>query len=107
MASVNVSNLSIKELNELIKQANAEIANKEKARVVEAKKKMAQIAQEYGLSLDEVMKAPTKGRGSRGKAPAKYRNPDDPNLTWAGRGRKPTWLEEALKKGKKLESFKI
>jgi DNA-binding protein H-NS len=27
--------------------------------------------------------------------------------TWAGRGVKPKWMVEALKKGKKMESFLI
>lgn len=107
MPNIDISSLSIKELNELIGQAQAHIAKKEKALVVEAKAKLAAVAQEYGLSLDAIMSAPSKGRGSRGKAEPKYRNPANPSQTWAGRGRKPTWLEAALKQGKKLDSFKI
>jgi DNA-binding protein H-NS len=37
----------------------------------------------------------------------KYRNPDNPAETWAGRGLKPRWLTAALKKGKKVEDFSI
>ncbi len=107
MANIDISSLSIKELNDLIGHAQAQIAKKEKALVAEAKAKMAAIAQEYGYSIETIMSAPAKGRGSRGKAEPKYANPDNPGQTWAGRGRKPTWLEAALKKGKKLESFKI
>jgi DNA-binding protein H-NS len=39
------------------------------------------------------------------KVPPKYRNPS--GETWAGRGAKPRWMVEALKKGKKMESFLI
>jgi DNA-binding protein H-NS len=42
-----------------------------------------------------------KGR----KVPPKYRSPS--GETWAGRGAKPRWMVEALKKGKKMESFLI
>ena len=42
-----------------------------------------------------------KGR----KVPPKYRSPS--GETWAGRGVKPKWMVEALKKGKKMESFLI
>jgi len=42
-----------------------------------------------------------KGR----KVPPKYRSPS--GETWAGRGARPRWLVEALKKGKKLENFLI
>jgi DNA-binding protein H-NS len=39
------------------------------------------------------------------KVPPKYRSPS--GETWAGRGVKPKWMVEALKKGKKMESFLI
>jgi DNA-binding protein H-NS len=47
------------------------------------------------------------GRGVRGKVAPKYRNPENPSETWAGRGLKPRWLAAALKGGKKLDDFKI
>jgi DNA-binding protein H-NS len=47
------------------------------------------------------------GRGVRGKVAPKYRNPENPSETWAGRGLKPRWLAAALKTGKKLDDFTI
>ncbi len=47
------------------------------------------------------------GRGVRGKVAPKYRNPENPSETWAGRGLKPRWLTAALKSGKKLDDFVI
>src|ERR1700745_115524 len=47
------------------------------------------------------------GRGVGGKAAPKYRNPENPSETWAGRGLKPRWLAAALKTGRKLEEFSI
>ena len=47
------------------------------------------------------------GRGARGKVAPKYRNPDNDNETWAGRGLKPRWVTAAIKSGKKLEDFLI
>ena len=47
-----------------------------------------------------------KGKSLKGtKVPPKYRSPS--GETWAGRGAKPRWMVEALKKGKKIESFLI
>ena len=37
----------------------------------------------------------------------KYRNPDNPSETWAGRGKLPRWLTAKLSSGKKLEDFLI
>jgi len=42
-----------------------------------------------------------KGR----KVPPKYRSPS--GETWAGRGARPKWMVEALKKGRKIEDFLI
>jgi DNA-binding protein H-NS len=39
------------------------------------------------------------------KVPPKYKGPS--GETWAGRGVKPKWMVEALKKGKEMESFLI
>jgi DNA-binding protein H-NS len=48
-----------------------------------------------------------KRGGQRGSVAPKYRNPEDPSETWAGRGLRPRWLAAALKSGKKLEDFAI
>jgi DNA-binding protein H-NS len=52
------------------------------------------------------MKGKASGKSLKGrKVPPKYRSPSGD--TWAGRGAKPRWMVEALKKGKKMESFLI
>jgi len=107
MASIDLASLSIKELRDVIARADAEISKKEKAKVVEARAKIVEIADEYGVNLDELLQSSGKGRIGRGKAAPKYRNPKDASQTWAGRGRKPAWLEAELKKGAKLDSFLI
>ncbi len=48
------------------------------------------------------------GRGGlRGSVAPKYRNPENPAETWAGRGLRPRWLTAAIKSGKKLDDFLI
>ena len=37
----------------------------------------------------------------------KYRNPNQPSETWAGRGKRPGWLSAQLRSGRKLEDFRI
>ena len=48
-----------------------------------------------------------RGFGPRGAVAPKYRNPENPAETWAGRGLKPRWLAAAIKSGKKAEDFLI
>jgi DNA-binding protein H-NS len=45
--------------------------------------------------------------GARGSVAPKYRNPENPSETWAGRGLKPRWLAAAIKTGKKPDDFLI
>jgi DNA-binding protein H-NS len=45
--------------------------------------------------------------GARGAVAPKYRNPENPVETWAGRGLKPRWLTAAIKGGKNIEDFAI
>ena len=47
------------------------------------------------------------GRGAKGPVAPKYRNPENPTETWAGRGLKPRWLAAAIKSGKKQDDFLI
>jgi DNA-binding protein H-NS len=37
----------------------------------------------------------------------KFRNPDHPSETWAGRGKQPRWLTAQLKTGKRIDDFRI
>ena len=37
----------------------------------------------------------------------KFRNPDRPYETWAGRGKTPRWLTAKLKSGKRIDDFRI
>jgi DNA-binding protein H-NS len=37
----------------------------------------------------------------------KFRNPEQPSETWAGRGKKPRWLVAQLRSGKKIDDFRI
>jgi DNA-binding protein H-NS len=51
-------------------------------------------------------KPPTSRRPYPAVVP-KYRNPDRPSETWAGRGKKPRWLAAQLKSGKRIDDFRI
>lgn len=37
----------------------------------------------------------------------KYRNPDDPSQTWAGRGKTPRWMNKMLATGHSIEDARI
>lgn len=66
---------------------------------------------EHGFTLAEI--ADLTARGARGPRRAKadgaarYRNPDHPEQTWSGRGRRPRWIHEAEAAGRSLEDLRV
>ena len=85
------------------KQATEKTATAKKAVAKKATKTTAKKA------AKKVAKAgkPAKTAKAVKKVAPKYRNPDDQQDTWSGRGRKPLWMVAQLKKGKKAEEFLI
>lgn len=71
----------------------------------EARAKVEALARDLGYSLTELVGTETKS--TRAPAAAKYRHPENPALTWSGRGRKPQWFVEALEAGKTASDLAI
>lgn len=110
MAAINVDKMSLKELVDLeakVKKAISAARDRERN---DLKKKMSELAETHGFSVNELFGGARGGRGAgKGKSlgVAKYANPENKSDTWTGRGRKPNWLVERLKKGSKLPDFEI
>ena len=99
---MNLKSMSIDKLSKIRDEVAAALNSK----VIEERR----AVQDQLSKLDRLAKGSRdKGvRGAlRGAVAPKYRNPDNPEETWAGRGLKPRWLAAALKTGKKLEDFSI
>jgi DNA-binding protein H-NS len=76
-------------------------------KITAEKERLEQRLRELRLSEAGTSKMPAKPRRPYPKVHPKYRNPDRPTETWAGRGKQPRWLNAQLRSGKKLEDFKI
>lgn len=105
MADIDLNAFSLAELKQLEKDIAKAISSFEGRQKAEAFSKVNALAAELGFPLaDLVGFAPAK---KRSESVAKYRHPENPEITWSGRGRKPTWIVEALAAGKSLEDFAI
>lgn len=102
---IDLNSLSLKELKELQAQVSRAIASFEERRKREAVAELEETAKRLGFNLSELTVA--AGTRKRGSAPPKYANPADPTQTWTGRGRKPKWMEAALKAGKSPDDLLI
>ncbi|MBD8900600.1 H-NS histone family protein [Rhodanobacter sp. DHG33] len=98
--AINLDSLSPTELQALIKSAEAQMDSARKNHVREVRAKIDGVLASAGLALSDVY--PTRGgKGAKGPKAAvapKYRNPGNPAQTWSGRGKRPLWFNEALKK---------
>jgi DNA-binding protein H-NS len=105
MAKINgLEKMSYVELINLRERVEEAIAEKRVADAQATKEQLRQMAEKAGFDIRELYGK----RGSpKGTSIAKYRNPKDTSQTWTGRGRKPNWLLDAVKKGSKIESFAI
>ena len=105
MAEFNIEALSLKELKSLQKDLAKAISNFEDRQKSDARSKLEGIAKEMGYSLAELVGTDVKP--TRAPAAAKYRHPDNSDLTWSGRGRKPLWFVAALDAGKSPEDMAV
>ena len=107
MAKINgLEKHTYAELLELRQRVDAALLDRKSSEERELKQKLEALAAESGFSMSDLFGGKKVGKkGSVGAA--KFRNPKDSSQTWTGRGRKPNWLVDALKKGVKLESLAI
>lgn len=106
--AIDLNTLSRKELLKLQKDVEAALKDAEARERREALEAAEKAAAEFGFSLNE-LSADVKLRGSakKSKSPPKYRNPENPEQTWSGRGRKPRWVHEALMRGADITDLEI
>lgn len=103
MADYDLEALSLSELKKMQKDVAKAISTFEDRQKAEARAKVEAFARDLGYSLAELVGTETKS--SRAPAAPKYRHPENPALTWSGRGRKPQWFVEALAVGQTAESL--
>ena len=97
--------MSYAELSDLSSQIDRLMVEKQSSERSALRQKMADLARDHGLSLDEVL---GKGRKGKGTVAPKYRDPKNPENTWTGRGRMPLWMVAATKASKaKKDDFLI
>jgi DNA-binding protein H-NS len=97
---MNLKSMAVDKLVTLRAQVEAALSAK-------VSKERRQLEAELA-SLSRFRNGPRGSLGRQGSRVApKYRNPDNPHETWAGRGLRPRWLAAALKRGKKIDEFLI
>ncbi|MBN9890142.1 H-NS family nucleoid-associated regulatory protein [Salipiger abyssi] len=104
MIELDLNAMSREELKALQKDIDKALQSFEARQKAAARAAAEAVAREAGYSLQELLDAPKPGKQS---APPKYRHPENPEVTWSGRGRKPGWFVAALDSGKSEDDLLI
>ena len=101
---MNLKSMSISRLTDLRHRVEAALASK----VIDQRRALeSELGKLSRLQGAKTLRKNGSGFGLRGPVPPKYRNPQNPEETWAGRGLRPKWLTAAIKGGKSAEDFLI
>jgi DNA-binding protein H-NS len=87
-------------LHEKITATLAEKLAAEKTRLEKRLRQLKRVSNDNGRSVGHA-------RRPYPRVFPKYKNPEQPSETWAGRGKQPRWLTAQLRTGKKLDDFRI
>lgn len=107
--ALNLAVMSRPELAKLKARIDKEIA----ARSMQARRELEALARSAGLPVEELLRAAAGVKPARQSSrpaapvPPKYRNPNNLQQTWTGRGRQPGWVAAHLSTGRALEALLI
>lgn len=104
MKDSQLEKMSIKELKELRTRVEKTISSKHDQERSGLRERFKELAEEAGFALSDIV-GTARGRG-KASAAAKFVHPDNPSMTWSGRGRMPKWLSEKVKSGVSVETFR-
>lgn len=108
--AVDLKGLSPKELQALIESAKNQLAESAASHAQATRDKLIAIAREAGYDLGELfgfgkVKGKRGGGAAGGGKIVKYRHPQNATQTWAGRGKRPRWVNEWLAGGGSLDAL--
>ena len=124
--SIDITRMSAKELGSLINEAKKRKTTLAKRKpIAVVRKKMLALARAEGYTISELFDGaapaaarapravagakakPAKARKTLGKVAPKYRNPENADETWTGRGKQPRWLAALTGQGRAVDEFVI
>lgn len=93
---IDLTKLTQTELNELRRDIEKQEQTNQRNARSKAMNAVAAAAAEHGFKLTDLFPNSPSAR-TRTAQQAKYRDPENPENTWTGRGRQPSWFRERLK----------
>lgn len=105
---MDLSTLPVSQLRDLQQQIPAELKRREVQDKVNILNEVRAFAKARGYAIEDLLaKEPKTKVPSANKVKVKYRHPENAELEWTGRGRKPKWVEAWLATGASLENLLV
>ena len=105
---MDLSALSIAELRDLQQQIPSELKRREAAEKANVLNEVRAFAKARGFAIEDLLGKEVKVKSSSGgKVKVKDRHPQNAELEWTGRGRKPKWVEAWLAQGGNLDALLV
>ena len=105
---MDLSALSLAELRDLQQQIPAELKRREASEKANVLNEVRAFAKARGFAIEDLLGKEVKVKASAGgKVKVKYRHPQNAELEWTGRGRKPKWVEAWLAEGNNLDALLV
>lgn len=104
--SIDLTTLSVPQLERLISEAGSRIEVLKREQFVSLRRSLEAQAREAGFDVYALFGSKVEKAAKPG-GEAKYRNPKNPEQTWAGIGKRPDWLRAAINAGESLESMRV
>jgi len=90
--------VTVTELEEIRSRLDDQISARREQEMSLAAQRLKDAAKDMGYHISELMHLLSE----RTEHPVKYRHPQNPDLTWCGKGRRPLWMNKVLEEGHTL-----
>lgn len=105
---MDLSTLSVSQLRDLQQQIPAELKRREAQEKINILNEVRAFAKARGYAIEDLIGKDAKIKVSSGnKVKVKYRHPENTELEWTGRGRKPKWVEAWVANGGSLDNLLV
>lgn len=97
--TVDLETLNQRQLNELIEQAKNRQTELAKQSISVVRDRIEAMLKDECLTIGDIYPGRGRRSGRKSAVAPKYRNPDNYEQTWSGRGKRPHWFKDALAAG--------
>ncbi|MDD2741819.1 MAG: H-NS histone family protein [Rhodocyclaceae bacterium] len=105
---MDLTSLSVIQLRDLQQQIPVELKRRETQEKINLLNEARAFVKARGYALEELLGKESKIKVTSGtKVKVKYRHPENPELEWTGRGRKPKWVEAWLASGFAMDALGV